>query len=129
VINLEVEGADAINKTLDTMASNINEFGSRHMAAELTAWQSEDMRRQYPNTKQDDEKTVSTEIYPRSRLSQKRKPSLIKKPLVRVYAKPRGGTGAAQVQSTRPILRESLWERLCERMAALMSETLKWITG
>jgi hypothetical protein len=126
VFNIEVEGAEAINKTLDTMAANIDQLGKQDMARELTAWQSEDMRRRFPNTSQDDDKTVSTEIFPRSRLSKKRKPRLFTKPLQQVYAKPRG---VKVIGSTRPILREELWTRLCERMSALMSETLKWITG
>jgi hypothetical protein len=126
VFTIEIEGAEAVNKTLDTMAAKIDELGKQDMARELTAWQSEDMKRRFPNTSQDDDKTVSTEIFPRSRLSKQRKPTLFTKPVRQVYVKP---PGIKQIASTRPILRDELWIKLRERMNALMSETLKWITG
>lgn len=119
MINVEAEGMEAIAKTLESMAQQIDALGKQEMFKELLAWQVEDMHRKYPNTTQDDEKTVSTEVWPRSRLSILR--SMMRGNPRRVYAPPRA-------YSTRPILRSELFDILCVRMAALMDRVLTWQT-
>ena len=129
MINIEAEGLEQITATLDSMVKQIDQLGKSDMADELTAWQSEDMRRRYPNTKQEDDKTVSTEIWPRSRLSDDPSKRRQWKPVRRVYAAPRTGTaGGTPVHSTRPVLREELFTMLVERMDALLSRVLEWQT-
>ena len=124
MIKVSAEGLDAINQTITSMVDQIQTLGAQKMAPELTAWQADDMHRRFPNTTQEDDKTVSTEIWPRSRLTEKRKPpTTFTKPPRRVYAKPRGGPPA---HSTRPILRDELFKALCDRMAKLMGDALKW---
>jgi transcription termination factor Rho len=120
-----IEGGSQIDATLASMVDQINKLGTEDMATELTTWQTEDMHRKYPNTKQDDEKTVSTEIWPRSRVSMTADMLMpfIKGKRTKVYAPPRA-TGAATHH--RPILRSELFNMLCVRMSALMSRTLKW---
>jgi hypothetical protein len=124
MINVSAEGLDAMLKTIAEMPDQIAALGTQKMAAELTEWQTQDMRRHYPNTTQEDDKNVSTEIWPRSRVTQKKKPpTTFTKPPRQVYAKPRGGP---PLHSARPILRDDLFKMLCQRMSALMSQELRW---
>jgi len=125
MMHIEMFGLDEIARTIDSMSKQIEQLGKSNMADELTAWQAEDMRRRYPNTKQDDDKTVSTEIWPRSRLSEQRRKQR-SRPL-RIHVAPRTGTaGGTPVHSARPILRSELFTTLVERMDALLARVLQW---
>jgi hypothetical protein len=115
-----------VTATLDGMADQIAKLGKEEMAKELTEWQRDDMKRTYPNTKQENETTVSTEIWPRSRVSEGHKPRQSAEKRVRVYAPPRGGPRVAS--SARPILRSELFKTLCDRMATLLNRALHWKT-
>jgi hypothetical protein len=97
------------------------------VANELTAWQREDMRRRYPHTETLSRTAAMTRIYPRSRrqstwLRAKRPPR--RKPLLRGKAK-RVGKPILQA-SHRPILRPELFDRLRERMVAMMQREITW---
>ena len=97
-------------------------------AGELTNWQREDMRRAYPNTTLNEDE-ASTEIWPRSRLSderQKEQQRRVWPPRVRQARRMLPRLHGARVISTRPILRESLKEQLVARMTTLMQECLSW---
>jgi hypothetical protein len=122
--DVEFDGLGNVTATLDGMADKISKFGKEEMAKELTAWQRDDMKRTYPNTKQEDETTVSTEIWPRSRVSEGHKPNTTSARRVRVYAPPRGGQRVTS--STRPILRSELFATLCDRMSVLLNRVLTW---
>jgi hypothetical protein len=93
--------------------------------AELTAWQSEDMKRRYPNTEQMAPTAARTMIYPRSRRDatwlKKKRAAPRQKPLLRGKA-----TRIVPTGSNRPILRPALFERLRERMNEMMARELKW---
>jgi hypothetical protein len=95
------------------------------MAEELTAWQTEDMKRNYPNTTTT-QNTATTMIWPRSRLSEQRQAQrrqAMRQPNRRSgLPRPRG----ALVHSARPILREELFDQLTERMDELMVDKLGW---
>jgi hypothetical protein len=96
--------------------------------AELTAWQSEDMKRRYPETEVLNATSARTRIYPRSRrdnswLKQKRPPRRAK-PMLRGKAT-RIGKPIVPT-SNRPILRPILFERLRERMNLMMQREIKW---
>jgi hypothetical protein len=77
--------------------------------AELTAWQSEDMNRQYPQTQTLNATAAFTMIYPRSRKQAvwlKKKRAAPRKPVLRGRA--------------------TLFDRLRDRMNAMMARELKW---
>jgi hypothetical protein len=122
--HIELDGLEHITATLDGMADQIAALGKEEIAKELTAWQRDDMKRTYPNTKQEDEKTATTEIWPRSRVSDK--PRATGEKRVRVFAPPRGGPRVAS--STRPILRSELFKTLCNRMSELLNRAVTWQT-
>lgn len=88
-------------------------------AEELTAWQREDMKRHYPNT----DETIdgaSTDIFPRSRKVVQRSAAQRQQP------QPRQGVGRKRLPSKRPILRPELFDKLVERMMALLEKTMVW---
>jgi hypothetical protein len=127
VLEIEINNAEELSKTLGSMIEQIKLLGSEGLPNELTAWQVEDMRRRYPHTETPDDKTATTEIYPRSRLSDDRRRQR-RQPRVRILAKPRGA-GRQSAHSNRPILRPELLTKLVERMDALMQTALKWKPG
>jgi hypothetical protein len=126
-LEFEATGVEHVLDTFEAMEGQIDAFGKEIMFDGLLAWQIIDMHRKYPNTSQDDERTVSTEIWPRSRVTMLMpllKVPSNKKPR-RVYAPPRMAGAAA---SHRPILRQVLFDMLVARMGALMEQMLKWQT-
>jgi hypothetical protein len=103
-ITIKLE-SDSLQHAFDRMTETIDEFGRKHMPEGLMEWQIKDMRRKYPNMDIVDDKTVVTRIWPTSR---------------RNMAKP------GYRRSTRPILREVLFETLCQRMSNLMENEIQW---
>lgn len=120
---------EPIERTLDAMTKSIAEFGSNDMPLELVTWQADDMHRRFPNMEKPDEKTASTEIWPRSRTYEQTHrathplPRRMQRPL---SPKPRliGATG--KPVGHHPILRPELFEKLCKRMDDLLERRLKW---
>ena len=96
--------------------------------AELTEWQKLDMKRRYPETEEVNPTTGMTTIYPRSRrdatwLKRKRavaRASMRTKPLLR------GKATRIVAPSNRPILRPELFEKLRERMLAMLLREASW---
>jgi hypothetical protein len=128
-MRVEIAGLDQLNQRIAAMADNIAKFGSTDMPGELDAWQVEDMHRHYPQTDTPDDHTATTEIFPRSRVPSKHMKARKTGRLVPIaLAKPRGTAGKTVV-SVRPILRESLWKQLCERMDQLMEKCLSWASA
>ena len=125
-LEFEAAGVEHVLDTFEAMEGQIDAFGKEIMFDGLVAWQVIDMHRKYPNTSQDDERTVSTEIWPTSRVSMLM--PLLKTPtkkVRRVYAPPRMSGAAAH---HRPILRSVLFAMLVTRMGELMEQMLKWQT-
>jgi hypothetical protein len=116
-ILIETDAAEArITKMLSTLQAV-------PIPAELTAWQAEDMKRTRPHTEVFNPTAAWTMIYPRARAALvKRTQSLKVKPVRRGKATriQRPATGH------RPILRPELFDKLCERMRALMEREVKW---
>jgi len=114
----------AIEERVEKMQKKLQEVP---VGDELTAWQAEDMKRQYPQTDRMHPTTAATMIYPRSRrdakwLKKKRAVhKATRKPLLRGRA-----TRIVPVGTNRPILRPALFDRLRERMAAMLARELKW---
>jgi hypothetical protein len=113
-----VVDAIAIDIKLDAMSKELVLF-EFHMREEMTAWQTEDMRRRYPNTTMRDN-VVQTSVWPTTRLAAKKKK---KRSVVRRVV---GGGGVKRPKSARPILRPQLVDKLNERMTKLMVERLSW---
>jgi hypothetical protein len=121
VITLDVSGLVA---RLDSMAKKLEEF-PKHMAEELTAWQTEDMRRRFPNTETPDANTVETDIWPTSRVVE-RDQRKIKSILRARKTANRPKLGVVRSGTNRPILRPELYEKLVKRMDDLMEKELSW---
>jgi hypothetical protein len=122
-VSLDTSGLVA---RLDAMTEKLKEF-PKYMADELTAWQTEDMRRRYPNT-ETEESAVSTEIWPTSRVVEKDQKKINK--IIR--ARKNAGGKALAVRSQvkgghhKPILRPELYDKLVVRMDELMAKELTW---
>jgi hypothetical protein len=117
------EVTDAIDKLLENVHTLPDDF-----ATELTEWQTEDMRRKYPETDRPDENTAETDVYPRSRTWHKqptgqppgrpRRSSFLRVPR---GARPKSPTGQRSgFRSGRPILRRELFESLSDRIGELL---------
>jgi hypothetical protein len=122
VFNIEFD-ITPLAKQVDQMLGNLAEFPPQ-MAAELTAWQTEDMHRKYPNTTLEGN-TATTDIWPRSRGVLGRITRAVPLRLRRRFTR-RITTAQAVAASLRPILRTTLADKLLARMAALMQKELKW---
>ena len=92
------------------------------IAAELHAWQVEDMNRKYPETKQTAD-GATTSVWPRSRSNTSRRRAII---AATRNLRKRGIKAGGAVRSNRPILRPVLAERLRERMLELGKRVLTW---
>jgi len=108
-----------VERTLENMIFQLKAFPS-HMKDEMLAWQVDDMHRKHPRAKYSlHHHRVTTKIYPRGRHHyQPTGKSRHKYPLHRRRGKRRHW-------STRPILRVVLYERLRDRMTALLG-TIGW---
>jgi hypothetical protein len=110
-------------ETLSNMEEQLKNF-PQDMGVELTAWQTEDMHRKYPNTTVD-ETSASTEIWPTSRVAERDG-----KKIAAAFRAQRTATRKPTVSlkgnTNRPILRPELYDKLVARMDKLMSEQLAW---
>jgi hypothetical protein len=126
----KVEGLDELLKKIETFDKQIEEL-HKEVPQEMVEWQTDDMRRKYPNI-QVDETTESVEatttIWPRSRLEQE--PGY-----QRSYRVPPPSKGPRQVHpkgmgrppaSTRPTLRSELIKKLFDRMEAAVTKAMTW---
>jgi hypothetical protein len=122
--------ADAVLARVDNMYADIKTMKLETLPQEFENWQTEDMHRKYPEMTfhpGEEEAIVMTRIWPRSRddvVGGRRKrlftiPKNISRAQLRRYRL------ASITHKGRPILRPELYEKLCERMAAML-QTLKW---
>jgi hypothetical protein len=119
VVSFSVDSA-AIEQTLDKMAKQLTDFPTE-MGEELTNWQREDMHRHFPNTEVGVNE-ASTMIWPRSR-----KPRVVEKTRhSKLPARRPQGAARAIPTGHRPVLRDSLYKQLVERMDKLMEDKLSW---
>ena len=128
MLEVKVEGLDELLKKFETFDKQVEDL-HKEVPQQLVEWQTEDMRRKYPNIKVDEtEESVeaSTEIWPRSRLELepgfKRPRPTVKKGPTRARIK---GVGRPP-PSTRPLLRTELFTKLVDRMTRAVNETMKW---
>jgi hypothetical protein len=120
-MTIEVTGADVLEQQIEAMANRL-EHGGDQIAAELVAWQIEDMRRRYPNVQRPAENAAVTLIWPRSRIVDK--PRRDRRRAIVTSKRVRGG-GRRLAYSTRPILRVELFDKLKDRMMTMLKRITK----
>ena len=117
MLTISLDGMDAVDRRLQMMIDRCAHAGDL-MATELEAWQVEDMRRRYPNIQRPDQNTAVTFVWPRSRVVQR--PEKHRRAAVIARARRVRGGGRRLAYSTRPILRAELFDKLSDRMAAML---------
>jgi hypothetical protein len=111
--------------TIGGMLRKLDHFKRVDIGAELSAWQTEDMHRNRPFTIRNRSKgTAATKIRPHSRYEVQR--SRMAQRRIARRSKRAGYVPEQRRWSTRPILREELYNRLIERMSRVFSDKLKW---
>jgi hypothetical protein len=120
---------EAVENTVSDMINQIAAMPDK-LQDEVLGWQTDDMRRRYPNIERPDEHTIETDIWPRSRLSRPYKPRGTGRGRPRGHAttrEKRGWYGGQRHpgRSTRPILRPELWDKLVERIEKFVAG-IKW---
>ena len=129
MFEIKVEGVGELLKKFETFDKQILDL-HKQMPPQLVEWQTEDMRRRYPNI-QVDETPESVEatpnVWPRSRLEQEPGFKRPARPVVKKGPTMARLKGAGRPPpSTRPILRTALFTKLVDRMTKLLSEAMKW---
>jgi len=121
MIEISVDTSRVV-KLLDGAVESLDELNEK-VTTEFVTWQRTDMRRTYPNVDRLSEDTVETKIWPRSRLT---KQNLSRRHRQRatgihkgVVVHSRGGTPA-------PILRPTLFDKLCQRMRGILAGLIPW---
>ena len=128
MLEVKVEGLDELLKKFETFDKQVEDL-HKEVPQQLVEWQTEDMRRKYPNIKVDETQQsveAATEIWPRSRLElapgfKRSRPPVKKGPtMARIK-----GVGRPP-PSTRPLLRTELFTKLVDRMTRAVNEAMKW---
>jgi hypothetical protein len=130
MFNIEMIGAEAVEKRLADMAEKIRHAKAVDIGTELSDWQTEDMHRNRPFTMRSRAKGKATTIIRPHSLREMKHSLRYQRRMGRKVA--RGGKRAMLTfsrwevkTSMRPILRSALEEQLMERVMALR-ERLKW---
>lgn len=110
--------ADAMLKQLDDLQKNISGL-DQELTQTFLDWQSDDMNRKHPSV-EGGGLSVSTMIYPRSRLTRRRKNDGGKQ------ARRRARVAAGRPGAKRPILRPELFDQLCKRMIDMLKGACTW---
>jgi hypothetical protein len=123
MITIEVVNADALLGKFNALEKRIDELPKSTVPEELTAWQKEDMNRQWPNTEMASD-GAATNVWSRSRLELKgeQRP----RPKRRIYTRRAQMPSKRPGPSSRPILRDVLKQKLIDRMCALLRKTTQW---
>jgi hypothetical protein len=127
-LSIKLEGLDNLLKKFDAFGKQVEGL-HKGVPQQLVEWQTEDMRRKYPNIKVDETQQsieAATEIWPRSRLElapgfKRSRPPVKKGPTM---ARLKGA--GRPPPSTRPLLRTELFTKLVDRMTRLVAEAMKW---
>jgi hypothetical protein len=116
------------------MIGHITYFGSVEMPRELSQWQTEDMHRKRAGTKRKrwraHKTSAVTLIRPHSRYEVQRSRAYqtgLRRRIRSKRKRPSEAIVAARLRrSTRPILRESLYQAFTQRLTAAFHETVSW---
>jgi len=129
MFEIKVEGVGELLKKFETFDKQILDL-HKQMPQQLVEWQTEDMRRRYPNIQVDETPEsveATTNVWPRSRLEQQPGFKRPARPVVKKGPTMARLKGAGRPPpSTRPILRTALFTKLVDRMTKLLSEAMKW---
>jgi len=116
--------------TIVRMQIQIRDVGHEIIPEQLTAWQREDMHRQFPNVEEPNYVSAETTIWPRSRTYERAhkkrmtREALFKRKSLSAMPRLKGTPGAH-----RPILRPALFDALVERMSKMLAVNLQWVTS
>jgi len=128
MFEVKVEGVEDFQKKIEATAKQVEDLHKK-MPQQLVEWQTEDMRRRYPNIQVDETPEsveATTDVWPRSRLEQEPGFKRPARPVVKKGPTMARLKGAGRPPpSTRPILRTELFTKLVDRMNALL-EAIKW---
>jgi hypothetical protein len=129
MLEIEVK-TEAVIQRFETMTDRLKTFGESDLSQGLTDWQVLDMHRKYPETEavqegNQDQHSVQTMIYPRSRTYEQTHPHRMHAAAVR---KPVLSSMPRLIKSVlrHPILRPELFDKLYSRMVAMLDEKIKW---
>jgi hypothetical protein len=125
---IKIEGVEPLLQKLEAFNRQFAEL-HKQVPQQLVEWQTEDMRRKYPNVKVDEtpqSTEATTTIWPRSRLE-------LQPGFKRSRPTTKQGPTVARIKnvgrhpaSTRPLLRTELFRKLVDRMTRLLDEATKW---
>jgi hypothetical protein len=113
------------------MIGHINYFANVEMRQEFNAWQTQDMHRKKASTKgtkwRRHQKSVFTIIRPHSYYETQRSQLYQAKLVRKLRRRKRPLNAYIQLRtSTRPILRESVYQKLPPRMNEALRQTINW---
>lgn len=119
---VKVEGANELLEKFADLQSRITGM-YEDLPNTFMDWQRDDMHRKYPKVEGSGGNTTgySTAIFPRSRL-----PSRPRKRGGKPTTRRRARIAAGRPGAHRPILRPELFDKLRQRMVAMMEAALKW---
>jgi len=128
MLEVKLDGLQGFQKKLEATAKQVEELHKK-VPQQLVEWQTEDMRRRYPNIQVDETPEsveATTNVWPRSRLEQEPGFKRPARPVVKKGPTMARLKGAGRPPpSTRPILRTALFTKLVNRMNALL-EAITW---
>ena len=129
MLEVKLDGLEGFQKKLEATAKQVEELHKK-VPQQLVEWQTEDMRRRYPNIQVDETPEsveATTNVWPRSLLEQEPGFKRPARPVVKKGPTMARLKGAGRPPpSTRPILRTALFTKLVDRMTKLLSEAMKW---
>jgi hypothetical protein len=109
--------SEKLLQQFDDMQKRVTDL-EQELSRVFLDWQREDMNRKFPKINEQNGLSVTTYVYPRSRLKRTKRGSGTPRKRARIAA---GRPGAK-----RPILRPELVEQLFERMTEMCREAIEW---
>jgi hypothetical protein len=120
MISVDQSDLAAIDKRLSSMLEKLDHFGRVELGEVMSSWQVGDVHRHRPFTMRwrGRQRKVVTMFRPHSRWEMKRELRLTRRALRRHQV--------PHAYSTRPVLREVMWDRLVSEMTAAFQSAIKW---
>jgi hypothetical protein len=128
---MEIPNVDETVARIGKMMGHISYFANVEMRQEFNAWQTQDMHRKKASTKgskwRRHQKSVTTIIRPHSFYETTRSQAYQSKLKRRLRRRKKPLNEFIRLRtSTRPILRQSIYDLLPPRMEAALNETITW---